>query len=84
VVISGHFKDRESLKKRSSELVVECNVRLVGLEAETLGEMVSILAEHPAYRQAINWRSVFSSDVVSIKAFKKQIKGIQKDRIIKH
>lgn len=83
VVISGHFKSVNSLGERSAELFGLCQVPLVCLEAQTLGEMVSLLAARPVFRQAVNWRRVFSGEMVDIKAFKEQLEAIEQDGVIR-
>jgi len=82
LVVSGKFQSDATLDTRSRELYSECQVPLVCMNAETLGEMVTLFAKNPQYRSTIDWKTIFSASAVDIKAVKAQLVARKKDKVI--
>jgi hypothetical protein len=82
LVISGRFQSDATLDTRSQELYSECQVPLVFMSAATLGEIVTLFAQAPRYRSAIDWKVVFSATTVELKTVKAQLSARKKDKVI--
>lgn len=83
LVVSGKFNKPNQLAPRSKELYVKCGVPISFMTAKTLGLMALRLAKHPAYRQAIDWRTVFADPTIEMKVFNKNLKARIRDQIIR-
>jgi len=83
LLISGNFKQgQKSLKQRSEQLYSKCQTTLTCITSIEIGEIVQTLKSTPKMRESINWRRVFSS-LRNIKVLvEKEIKQIQKDRVL--
>ena len=82
LVISGKFKSDETFDGRSRELYSECKVPLVFLTASELGKIISLFADHPALRQCVDWRVIFSGVSVSAASVESNIRVREKDKVI--
>lgn len=82
LVISGKFQSDATLETRSQELYSECQVPLVFMSAATLGEIVTLFAQAPRYRSAIDWKVVFSATKVELQTVKTQLSARKKDKVI--
>jgi hypothetical protein len=82
LVISGRFQSDATLDTRSQELYSECQIPLVFMSAATLGEIVTLFAQAPRYRSAIDWKVVFSATTVELKSVKAQLSARRKDKVI--
>jgi hypothetical protein len=83
LVISSDFKNDSSVDERSKELYAECQVPLVFMTAASLGAIVSLFADSPRYRGAIDWRSIFSKPLVETNDVKKSLRARKKDKVIR-
>lgn len=83
LVISGGFVQRDkALDQRSREFIADHNVPLSFLTADTLGEMIEVLAETPVVRRAIKWSRVFSDSVVQASRVKTEIDTVLRDKTV--
>jgi hypothetical protein len=82
LVISGFFQSPDTLQARSDELYAECQVRLVFLSADEMGEIVAMLAAHPAYRRSLDWRSIFSATVIKANKVNENLQARLRDKVI--
>lgn len=83
LVISGKFKSEGTLEERARELYSECQVPLVFMSADTMGNIVSLLASAPVFRQSIDWKIIFSATIVNVAAVKKDLAARRKDGVIR-
>src|SRR5206468_1576423 len=82
LVVSGKFQSEETLATRSQELYSECQVPLVFMSAEALGDIVRLFVNAPRYRSTIDWNVVFSAISVDVKLVKAQLKSRKKDKVL--
>jgi hypothetical protein len=82
LVVSGKFQSDAALDARSKELYSECQVPLVFMSAETLGQIVTLFVNAPQYRSTIDWKLVFSATAVDAKTVRTQLNARKKDRVI--
>jgi hypothetical protein len=84
VVISGEFQNKDStLDKRSRELLADTGVPISFLDANSLADILKLLAKYPLVRRSINWARIFSDVIVQSQMVMKELKVIQKDGIIR-
>jgi hypothetical protein len=83
IVISGHFNSDDSLQERSSQLYAESGVPLCFLMAQEMSEIVRLMADRPAFRQAIDWRAIFSTPIVLASTVEKQLNARVRDAVIR-
>jgi hypothetical protein len=65
LLISGHFQVEGNLEERSAQLYAECSVPLRTCTADEMAKIVALLADRPSYRQAIDWKTIFSKTVIT-------------------
>jgi hypothetical protein len=83
VVLSGFFQGGQAVfQERYQEMYAEAQVPLVYLDADTLGELVRMFVQHPAYRATISWRSHFSRPAVSAEAVLAELTKRKQDGIL--
>ena len=83
LLISGEFQSEGTLEARSRELYAECKVPLVFLAAGEMGKIVTMMADRPAYRQSIDWQSIFSESVIRADEVDKYLQARTRDKIIR-
>ncbi len=84
LVISGYFVDSpESLISYSQDLQADCGVPLAYLGAETMAKVTETLRERPAFRNALDWRSIFARVIVSTELFQSHLKAAQRDGLVR-
>jgi len=84
VVVSGHFAVGKRAKENQSRAMYEaCRVPLVFLTADELGAATALLVQQPAFRTALNWRTVFSGTDITSEAIRTQIESTQKDGLVR-
>ena len=83
IVVAGSFQQGiDALRERSTELFAECQVPLSCLTADTLAEIIELVASHPSSRRAVNWTRIFSRAVVETSHVSSEIRAIRQDGII--
>jgi len=82
IVISGSFPHSANiLESRSRQLMSEVNIPLVFLTAESIVQIIDLLADFPSARRAINWRKIFVNPVVTPELVQAELEIIGKDKI---
>jgi hypothetical protein len=83
IVLSGTFPHRDqTLAKRSRDLFAECGVPLIFLTADSLAEIIRLLAMHPAARSAINWPRIFADPIIRPIQVQDELSAVLRDGII--
>lgn len=83
LVVSGEFADSDrSIANRAVELRAACNVQLVTVEADQLGQIVEALARNPSVRRSVDWRLLLADRKLQIGAVAEELERIQKDAMI--
>jgi len=83
IVISGEFPNAKSaLEGRSRELQAGTQVPLSFLTANTLGEIITIMAKNPLLRRSIDWRKIFVNPLIDSALVRQESERILKDKII--
>ena len=83
LLISSTFQSDEHISGKSNELYADCQVPIVCMTAQTLGECVEVFADRPRYRMAIDWARVFVPPTVETSAVRKQVEAREKDRVMR-
>jgi hypothetical protein len=83
ILISGHFNSDDSLQMRSSQLYAECGVPLCFLTAQEMAEIVKLMADRPAFRQAIDWRAIFANHLITASVVEDQLRARLRDGVIR-
>jgi hypothetical protein len=82
LAISGHFQAETTLHQRDNELYASCGVPLRFITAGDLSRIVTIFAEHPTYRGAIDWKTVFATTMITAETVNQHLNARLRDRII--
>jgi hypothetical protein len=82
VLISGHFQTEGSLEERSNQLYAECSVPLRTCTADALAKIIALLANRPSYRQAIDWKTIFSRAMITAEAVEENLTARLRDGAI--
>jgi hypothetical protein len=82
LLVSGHFEAEGTLEDRSAQLFAECSVPLRTITSAEMAKIVSLFAERPMYRQAIDWNAVFSKTVITADAVRQNLEARIRDRVI--
>jgi hypothetical protein len=83
LIVSGKFaKGDEALDGRSKDFISEHQVPLSFMTADTLGEIIEILAENPVVRRAINWSRIFSDSVVQVSRVSSEVHTVLQDETV--
>jgi hypothetical protein len=83
LIVTANFHDSQfSLEQRRNELYEKCGVQLSCLQAKELGKIVQLIKDNAKYREAVNWKKVFSNVVVQESHLEKQISSLIKDKIL--
>ena len=82
LLISGHFQVEGNLEERSSQLYAECTVPLRTCTADEMAKIIALVAERPSYRQAIDWKTIFSKTVITAQAVEENLTARLRDGAI--
>ena len=82
LLVSGHFQVEGNLEERSAQLYAECTVPLRTCTADEMAKMVAVFAERPAFRQAIDWKTIFSRTVITAEAVEENLAARLRDGAI--
>lgn len=84
VIVSGSIKDSKiSLNRRSNELYKTANCKLSFISSKELGVVTQFLKDNPRFRNSINWKNIFSEDVIiNMRTIQKEILRLKKDNLI--
>lgn len=83
LVISGKFAQGDkALDSRARDFMAEHQVPLSFMTADTLGEIIEILAETPVVRRAVNWSRVFSDSVARPSLVRSEIGLVLRDKTV--
>jgi len=82
LVISGDFQVEGGLEERSSQLYAECTVPLRTCTADEMAKIIALLAERPSYRQAIDWKLIFSRTVITAQLVEENLAARLRDGAI--
>jgi len=82
LVFSSQFQDVATLRTRSSELYVECQIQMVCITAECLGKIVQLFAKNVEYRKTVDWRQLLVSPTIEFEAIETNLATRQKDGIV--
>jgi hypothetical protein len=83
IPLSGKFPHEEqTLVTRLQELFATCGVPLIFLTANSLANIIELLATYPAARRAINWARIFANPLVLPHHVHTEIEAIKRDGII--
>lgn len=83
LVISASFdQGSKALSDKSNEMYATCQTKLGFMEAKTLGHAVELIRENISLRNSIDWRRVFSNDVVTLASVESQLRSLIKDNLL--
>jgi hypothetical protein len=82
LLISGDFAAEGTLEERSAQLFSECGVPLRTVTSEEMSKIVALFAERPSYRQAVDWKNVFSKTVITEAVVEENLKARIQDGVI--
>jgi len=82
VAISGFFQSPDTLDGRSAELYAKCGVKLCFLDTKNFGEIVSMFADRPAFRQSVDWNQIFAKTLIEANTVKSNLDARVKDSVI--
>lgn len=83
LVVSTEFTQGEAaLVAKSKEMYAACQTRLSFLRSRELGLIVWLMRDNVSLRNSVNWRLVFSDDVISKAAVESQLRAARKDGLL--
>lgn len=82
LAVSGEFQSPGTLQNRADELYATCCVPLRFITADELGGVIRLFADRPAFREAIDWRTIFAKHLITAADVTRHLEARLKDGII--
>jgi hypothetical protein len=83
LVVSASFdQGPKALLDKSNEMYAACQTKLSFIEAKTLGNVVELVRENISFRNSMDWRRVFSNEVVNVASVEVQLRSLIKDNLL--
>lgn len=83
LVVSASFdQGTKALSDKSNEMYAMCQTKLSFMEAKSLGEVVELVRENISLRNSIDWKRVFSNEIVTVASVESQLRSLIKDNLL--
>lgn len=83
LVVSASFdQGSKALADKSNEMYSTCQTKLSFMEGKTLGHVVELIRENISLRNSIDWRRVFSNEIVTLASVESQLRSLIKDNLL--